>query len=98
MIKSLIAIRRRFAALRHGDYAQLHVAREQFAFIRRDPASAIVVAVNAADRPAEIKLRIPDIANGQLIDALNNGESFSIINGRCAIPVPPCRGHILEIR
>ena len=97
LIKSLIAIRRRFAAIRRGDYAQLHVASEQFAFIRRDPAGAIVVAVNAADRPAEIKLRIPDIANGQLIDALNNGETFSIINGRCALPVPSCRGRILEV-
>ncbi len=97
MIKSLIAIRRRFAAIRHGDYAQLHVASEQFAFIRRDPAGAIVVAVNAAKRPVKIDLRIPDIANGQLIDALNDGETFSIINGRCALPVPPCRGRILEV-
>src|SRR5271156_1504538 len=97
LIKSLIAIRRRFAPIRPGDYAQLHVASEQFAFIRRDSAGAIVVAVNAADRPAEIKLSIPDIAEGQLIDALNNGESFSIINGRCALPVLPCRGRILEV-
>jgi len=98
LIKSLITIRSRFAAIRHSDYAQLHVAREQFAFIRRDPAGAIVVAVNAADRPAEIKVSIPDLANGQAIDALNNGESFTIINGRCALPLPPCRGRILEIR
>ena len=40
LIKSLIAIRSRFAAIRRGDYAQLHVASEQFAFIRRDPAGA----------------------------------------------------------
>jgi cyclomaltodextrinase len=94
--KSLIAIRRRFATLRRGDYTQLHVAGEQFAFLRRDDASAIVVAVNAADRPAEIPLRIPGIASGHLLDVLNGGNVFKVIDGRCTLPVPPFRGRVLE--
>ena len=82
LIKSLIAIRRRHAALRTGDYAQLHVAHEQFAYIRRDAAGAIVVAVNAADHPAKIPVQIPDVANGRLIDLLNHGGIFNVIDGR----------------
>ncbi len=98
LIKSLIAIRRRYAALRRGDYVQLHVAHEQFAFIRRDAASAVVVAVNAAEHPAEIPLRIANIANGQLTDLLNDGKVFGVIDGRCTLSVPASSGRILEIQ
>ncbi len=97
-IKSLIAIRRRYAALRGGDYAQLHVAHEQFAFLRRDSSSTIIIAVNAADQPAEIPLRIPEIATGHLIDTLNDGRQFSVVDGRCTLPIPACSGRILEAR
>ena len=98
LIKSLIAIRRRCAALRTGDYAQLHVAHQQFAFMRSDATGAIVVAVNAADHSVEIPARIPDIANGRLIDLSNGDEVFNVIDGRCILPVPACAGRILEIR
>ena len=97
LIESLIAIRLRHAAIRRGDYAQLQVAREQFAFIRRDATSAIVVAVNAADHPVEIPLRIPDIANAQLIDVLNDGN-FGIAGGRCVLRLDACSGRILEVQ
>ena len=97
-IKSLIAIRRGCAALRTGGYAQIHVAREQFAFIRRDASSSIVVAVNAAEHPAEILLRIPGIASGQMIDVLNGGQKFNVVDGRCTISVPAHWGRILELR
>ncbi len=97
-IKSLIAIRRRYAALRIGDYAAIHVAREQFAFIRREAAGSIVVAVNAADHPAEIPLRIPDIGAGRLIDVLNDGKVFGVVDGRCPLPVPACGGRVLELQ
>jgi cyclomaltodextrinase / maltogenic alpha-amylase / neopullulanase len=99
LIKSLIAIRRRFPALRTGDYIQLHVAHEQFAFIRRDAgASSIIVAVNASERPFDLRLRIPDIANGQPIDVLNDGSAFNVIDGLSTVTVPGCAGCILEIQ
>ena len=97
-IKSLVAVRRRHAALRWGEYLQLHVAGEQFAFMRRCAASAIVVAVNAADRMVEMPLRISGVASGRLIDVLNDGDGFSIVGGRCAVPVAPCSGRVLEVQ
>ena len=97
-IKSLIAVRHRYAALRRGEYLQLHVAGEQFAFMRRDAASAMAVAVNAADRRVEMQLRISGVAGGRLIDVLNDGEVFNIVGGRCAVPVAPCSGRVLEVQ
>jgi cyclomaltodextrinase len=98
VIKSLIAVRRRYPALCRGDYDQIHVAGEQFAFIRRDAGSAIVVAVNAAERSVEIPVRIAGIGNGRMIDVLNGGEVFAVVDGRCALPVRQCSGRILEVQ
>ena len=98
LIKLLIALRRRYAALRRGDYAQIHAAHEQFAFIRRDPAGSIVVAVNAAGHPAEIQIRLPDIASDRLVDALNDGKVFGVINGRCALSIPAHWARILTVQ
>ena len=79
-----------------GDYTQLHVAGEQFAFHPPRRGRSIVVAVNAADHPA-IKLRIPDIAHGQLIDALNDGRPST--SSTAMHPArPACRGRVLEVR
>src|SRR5271163_58953 len=97
-IKSLIALRRRYPALGRGDYDQLHVTGEQFAFIRRDGSSSIVVAINAAERAVEMPLRIPGVSSGRLIDVLNIGDVFNVVDGRCALPVPACRGRILEVQ
>ena len=97
-IKLLIALRRRYAALRVGDYAQIHVAPEQLVFIRRDPYSSIVVAVNAADRPVEVPLRLPDLAGTRLVDALNDGKAFGVIDGRCRLPIPARWARILVVQ
>ena len=98
LIKSLIAMRRRYATLRTGDYVQLHVAQEQFAFIRREAASAIVVAINSSDQPAELSLQIPEIKSGRLLDVLNDGNVFRLVDGRCTVSVPPRWGRILEVQ
>jgi cyclomaltodextrinase / maltogenic alpha-amylase / neopullulanase len=96
-IEALIAIRHRYPALRGGDYGQLYVAHEQFAFFRRDAAGSIIVAVNSSEHPVEISVRIPDISNGQMIDVLNDREAFSVVDGHCGLTVPAQSGRILEV-
>lgn len=97
LIKRLVSIRRRYSALRHGDYAQLHVAHEQFAFIRRKAVRSVVVAVNAVEHPAEIPLCLPAGPGRHLVDVLNNGETFSLIGGRCALAIPPRWARVLVV-
>lgn len=94
-IKRLIAIRRNHPALRAGDYRQLHVAHEQFAFARRESAESIVVALNAADQPADFALGVPDIERDRLVDVLNEGDSFEIKGGKCRFSVRPRGARIL---
>ncbi|MGH7812991.1 MAG: alpha-amylase family glycosyl hydrolase [Candidatus Binataceae bacterium] len=94
-IRRLIAARRAHRALRDGDYLQLHAAHEQFAFLRRDPGESIVAAFNSAAHPAQLTLKLPNLARARLIDALNEGESFEIRDGTCAIPMRPNSARIL---
>ncbi|HEY6418596.1 MAG TPA: alpha-amylase family glycosyl hydrolase [Candidatus Binataceae bacterium] len=97
VIKNLIGLRHRHIALRRGDIAELAVANEQFAFIRRHPTGSVIVAVNAADRSVEVPLRIPGIPRARLVDALNAGEAFRVVDGRCTLPLRPCWARILMV-
>jgi cyclomaltodextrinase / maltogenic alpha-amylase / neopullulanase len=94
VIKRLVNLRHRHAALMIGDYSQLYVAHEQFAFVRRHDRETMVIALNAAAVKAEIPLRL---ARGthRLIDKMNNDETFVVKDGRCALPVHPRWARIL---
>ncbi len=94
-ISRLASIRHHCPALRYGDYIQLHVGPEQFAFCRGSADGAAVVMVNAADQPAELALRLPGINDARLLDLLNPGEAFNCEHGQVRIPIPPCWGRIL---
>jgi cyclomaltodextrinase / maltogenic alpha-amylase / neopullulanase len=89
VITNLVAIRRRHRALRHGDYAELHVAPEQFAFMRRTPTESVVVTLNASPNPREVALKIPEMNRGRLVDVLNDAHSFDLSGGRATISIPP---------
>lgn len=93
-IRRLARLRAHNPALRRGDYQQLHVSAEQFAFLRGDPEQQVVVAVNAAVDAAELNLRLP-VREGWLEDVLNPGERFPIQGGEVHLPIAPVWGRIL---
>ena len=97
-IKMLAGLRHRHSALRDGEYRQVHVAHEQFAFLRRDSFETVVVLVNAADRCVEVSLTMGDTKRGQLIDELNSGARFTVDRGKCRVPVSPRWGRVLLVR
>lgn len=84
------AIRKATPALRDGDYRQLYVTSEQFAFAREtrdDFVSKAVIAVNAANKPANIQLQgVPDAS---WVDALDVNQRFQSRGGAMTIPVDP---------
>ncbi len=98
VIRRLIALRREHEALRRGDYRQLLVAPEQFAFARESLAGSIVVAVNAAVHDAHISLPLPEFSGRRLQDVLNEGASFPIEQGRCQLTIGPRWGRVLALR
>jgi glycosidase len=103
VIERLAALRHASPALKEGDYCQLVVKSEQFAFARRskDRQENIIVAVNSSDKPAslEIDLRLAGLdGSTRITDLLNEGESFEVQNGRvCLESLWPQWGRILRV-
>jgi len=98
VIKQLIGLRRRYSALRRGDYGPLYVAREQFAFRRTNEDMTVVVAVNAADRQMQFPLHLSEPSGSRLVDVLNGEEIFQLADGRCTLHVHSRWGRVLVLR
>jgi glycosidase len=94
VIARLAAVRRATPALQAGEYRELLVSSQQMAFLRSAGSSQAVVAVNAADRPATVRLRVPPGGN-RWDDHLNPGESFYPAGGEVELTLPPLWGRIL---
>jgi glycosidase len=91
-IARLARIRQRHPALRRGRYRQLHVASEQFAFMRESPEEQILIAVNSSETPAVISL--PPLSSGTWRDLLDPDEVLG--SPRTDLLIPPCWGRILR--
>ena len=72
--------------LAHGDYRQLHLTTEQYAFGR----GSLVVAVNNADSEASFEV---SCQNGTYLGLLG-GTSVEVTDGRLPIALPACGGEI----
>lgn len=99
-LKSAIArmsqLRQQSSALQHGSYTQLHVASEQFAFLRQHEGERTIVAVNSAQHPVTIDFPI-GTAGSRVVDRLNHGDHFHVQQGRLSIEIPSCWGRVLEV-
>jgi cyclomaltodextrinase / maltogenic alpha-amylase / neopullulanase len=84
-LRRLIRLRRTHPALRHGSYRQLHVAREQLAFLRATDEERVLVAVNAAGRGVDLRLTLPGESSGRLIDLLDGSDPIPFKDGVVAI-------------
>ena len=96
-IARLAALRGSLPALRYGEYRQLHVTPQQFAFARLTAQEHVVVLLNAAATPVEMEVQVP--ANySTALDLLNGDESFPIQQGRLKVgEVPACWGRVLRL-
>ena len=92
VIARLARLRAELPALRRGSYRQLHVAAEQFAFLRSGEGQEVIVLLNAADHPAQVTVPAP--LDGEWRDALNGGV-VAASGGRLAVEVPPSWGCML---
>lgn len=87
-IRRFARVRAEHPALAYGSYRQLHVASEQFAFIRESADERIVVAVNASPRP--VTVTVGSVSNGRCADwsdALDGSACVREADGRLDIPV-----------
>jgi glycosidase len=89
----LIALRKTSGALKYGDYQQLYVNNEQFAFMRSTEHERIVVMVNSGECSAFIEFPVV-VPDGEYFDVLNNA-SVKVFNGKLACEIFPGSGRII---
>ena len=96
-IARLASLRASLPALRHGDYRQLSVAPQQFAFARFTAQEHVVVLLNAAEAPVGMEVKVP--ANfSAAVDLLDGDERFTLQQGRLKVEqVPACWGRVLKL-
>jgi glycosidase len=91
-IAHLAEIRQQTDALRRGSYRQLSVAAEQMAFARQWEDEYVVVAVNASDTPAALRLPV-NLPDGQTLDdRLAPDQQFTVHNGTLLLETVPAYG------
>jgi cyclomaltodextrinase len=98
-ITNFASIRRNSSALRHGDYKELFVASEQFAFSRNTNHETVIVLLNAASTNATFDILVSLPHGTKLVDLLNPNDEFHVDNGRLRVEkVYPCWARILHIK
>jgi glycosidase len=97
-IQRFARIRHERHALRYGNYQQVLVAHEQFAFSRHSDQDYVVVAVNAANAPARLNLPLQLPNGSQLVDLLEPMHTFPSQNGAVWVDVPSCWARILVLQ
>lgn len=93
-IARLAGLNRASAALRFGDYQQVHVDHQQMGFLRQSADESLLVLLNSDHEAAELDLVLP-WKTGLLQDKLNPEETFQFTGGRLKVALPPTWGRIL---
>jgi cyclomaltodextrinase / maltogenic alpha-amylase / neopullulanase len=97
-IAGFARIRLTTASLTYGDYRQLYVSSEQFAFARCTQDECVLVVVNDNGKTSEIELAGPNGFGDKWEDLLNSGEIFKAGGGKLKVNTPPFWARILKAR
>jgi cyclomaltodextrinase len=91
IVRRLAAVRRASPGLQEGDYAQLHVAARQIAFLRISPLESVLVVVNAGPQTVTLDLDAPGLPDGPMVDLLEPDRSFIVSHGKIRVEKVPAR-------
>jgi len=98
VITALAEIRKNSKALCYGNYHQLFVDHQQFAFLREYKDEQILTVVNSSDKPVDIELELDVEGEYLLRDLLNDGDSFIVQDGKAMIKeIPPSWGSVMRL-
>jgi glycosidase len=98
--RRIVALRNAHPALRTGTLQTLLTddAADVWAFLRRDENEALLVAVNASDREAEVTVPMPASAPTRWHGLHGTAAAFQVTEQRLTVRVPAVGGIILHAR
>ncbi len=94
-IHQLSGLRRQSAALRQGDYRQIHLDSDVIVFCRQTAEDWALVAINASAKAVPLTLPIPSAPSRRLVDVLNGGAEILRENEHIQLLVPPYWGQVV---
>ena len=81
-VQELIGLRKRFPAMRRGDYIRLLAEEKGYAFSRKLGAEKIVVAMNLSENEETLRIPVGDLLkDGNELRSLLNHEKFGVREG-----------------
>ncbi len=91
----LALVRQEHDALRFGDYTELHVSSEQFAFRRTNDGEVILVTVNAS--AVEVTIDLPAaVEDGTvLLDHIDGVSTYTAGDGILAVTMAPNSARVM---
>lgn len=99
LLQVLSRLRLANAALTQGDYHELMVKPEQFAFKREHEGQIAIVVANSAANPMDLEITLPRHKGWRFVDLLDESQSFIIDEqGKLKLNIPAYWGRILTNR
>ncbi len=83
-------------ALQNGNYTQLLVASQQFAFMRETHDESICVVLNSASSASRVKITLPKVFT-HACDLLNSNTTVPLPSTTLELDIPPCWGRVLKL-
>ncbi len=87
-LRDLVNLRKGSTALQCGTYRQVHLAHNQFAFIRESSKEVVLVVFNSSPHAVTFELR-PEIADCHAFKGVLSGEMVQLKSGRLSLDNMP---------
>lgn len=97
--KQAIGLRHAHPVLRHGSFEQLYAEGDCFAFARHDGTETLVIALNVAEEPREIRVPVAGLleAGAPLKHLFGAGEGQMAGEGQARLSLPAREGVVLAL-
>lgn len=97
-VRGLIALRRRYAALRTGEFLQVLAEGAHYALLRRDAVDTLLVVLNVSETGAEVGVPVqPHVRNGASLEVVFGGAGqVTADDGQVRVHVPARSGLVLH--
>jgi len=95
-IQRLSELRACSQAIKFGDYQELFVDHQQFAFLRQFEDQKVVVILNSSSNSVEMALKLP-WGSGVLADLLSPETLYELRDGKINVSIPPVWGRVLSL-
>lgn len=92
-VQELISLRKKYPAMRRGEYLRLVADDKNYVFARKLGKEIIIVAMNFSDSPNKMRISLEDLLkDGTEVRSLLNHEKYGVREGHLEINLPAWGG------